>query len=43
MSQCIKYPNECQGAVKLDKIDGKWYCDKHFGDIEHLRATGRHN
>ena len=42
MAQCEKYPIECMGMVKRDSIDGKWYCTRHFGDIEHLRATGRH-
>jgi len=43
MAQCINYPNQCQGLVTYDEIDGKWYCKKHFYELDHLRDTGRHN
>ncbi len=42
MAQCIKYPNGCQGTVRRDPIDEKWYCYIHYGTLEHLRETGRH-
>ncbi len=42
MPQCEKYPNKCQGLVVCDKVDGKWYCTKHFSELGHLRDTGRH-
>jgi len=41
MAQCVKYPNECEGSVKRDEIDEKWYCHKHRNELEHLRETGR--
>ena len=41
MAQCSKYPKECNGLVRRDSKDKKWYCAKHFYDFDHMKATGR--
>jgi len=41
MAQCEKYPDQCQGKVIYDDIEEKWYCEKHFYTLEHLKDTGR--
>jgi len=41
MAQCVKYPKRCNGLVRRDSKDKKWYCKRHFYEYEHLKATGR--
>jgi len=42
MPQCIKYPDRCQGLVRYDEKDEKWYCLRHFSELSHLKETERH-
>ena len=41
MTQCSKYPKGCNGLVRRDSKDKKWYCKAHFYEFEHMKATGR--
>lgn len=41
MAQCKKYPKGCNGLVRRDSKDKNWYCEKHFYDFDHMKATGR--
>jgi len=41
MAQCSKYPKGCNGLVRRDSKDKKWYCEEHFYQFDHMKATGR--
>lgn len=41
MPQCEKYPDRCNGLVQFDDVDGKWYCERHFSEYDHLEVTER--
>ncbi len=41
MPQCEKYPNGCNGLVRPDSKDKKWYCKRHFYEYAHMKETGR--
>ncbi len=40
MPQCTNYPKGCNGLVKLDEKDKKWYCQKHFYNYGRMKGLG---
>ncbi|MCH6573652.1 MAG: hypothetical protein IH795_00385 [Bacteroidetes bacterium] len=40
MPQCNDYPNGCNGQVKRDEKDNKWYCKKHFYNYGRMKGLG---
>jgi len=40
MPQCTNYPKGCNGQVKRDDKDNKWYCKTHFYNYGRMKGLG---